>query len=308
MSTYDEVQALVKTAREGEKTERLKALSNLTLLGKPLDKQTQDLLQSVFILVGTDKSIDVSLLHSVATALAKYGDLQTLSVTELLWPRLIWWIEEVAVNPKSTGDKLDLGDLLASDALEGLSRFLQYKGKVTGDLIRIVGMPEQKGVTESFSEMQKQIYLGLLDDALTTIGALGDENGADFLKRWKDDGNLAATIALEHFGESYDIIRKARIEREKEARAKNVPSSKSGSCFVATAVYGNPNHPDVQLLRLYRDQYLLPSALGRAFVKTYYFCSPFLVSVVRPKLAKKVVHIVVIRPFLEHAKKHLHSV
>lgn len=46
------------------------------------------------------------------------------------------------------------------------------------------------------------------------------------------------------------------------------------SCFVATAVYGDPFHPDVQALRNFRDEYLMNCAPGRAFVAAYYRHSP----------------------------------
>jgi cold shock CspA family protein len=61
-------------------------------------------------------------------------------------------------------------------------------------------------------------------------------------------------------------------------------------CFIATAVYGDTLAPEVQALRVFRDQALMPYMLGRAFVKTYYTVSPpiarFLKS--RPGLAAPV--------------------
>jgi hypothetical protein len=47
-----------------------------------------------------------------------------------------------------------------------------------------------------------------------------------------------------------------------------------GGCFVATACYGNYDAPEVLILRAYRDEVLLKSILGTAFVKFYYFVSP----------------------------------
>lgn len=46
------------------------------------------------------------------------------------------------------------------------------------------------------------------------------------------------------------------------------------SCFIATAVYGDACHPDVQALRRFRDEYLMTNPAGRAFVGLYYRYSP----------------------------------
>ncbi|MEW6026174.1 MAG: PQQ-binding-like beta-propeller repeat protein [Planctomycetota bacterium] len=48
----------------------------------------------------------------------------------------------------------------------------------------------------------------------------------------------------------------------------------SQGCFIATAVYGNYNHPNVLVLRNFRDNCLLTNALGRRFVDLYYKISP----------------------------------
>lgn len=51
--------------------------------------------------------------------------------------------------------------------------------------------------------------------------------------------------------------------------------SKSGAtCFVATAVYGDPNHPEVVFLRWYRDNILSKNVLGKLFIKIYWIVGP----------------------------------
>lgn len=52
---------------------------------------------------------------------------------------------------------------------------------------------------------------------------------------------------------------------------------KSSGCYVATAVYGSYDCPQVWTLRRYRDNELAKTWYGRAFIKTYYAISPTLV-------------------------------
>lgn len=52
---------------------------------------------------------------------------------------------------------------------------------------------------------------------------------------------------------------------------------KKGGCYVATAVYGSYDCPQVWTLRRYRDYTLAESWCGRAFIKIYYAISPTLV-------------------------------
>lgn len=55
-----------------------------------------------------------------------------------------------------------------------------------------------------------------------------------------------------------------------------IPTS-SGSCYIATAVYGSYDCPQVWTLRRYRDFVLAKTWYGRLFIKTYYLISPSVV-------------------------------
>jgi hypothetical protein len=49
-------------------------------------------------------------------------------------------------------------------------------------------------------------------------------------------------------------------------------------CFIATAVYGSYDHPNVLILRRFRDTFIESFFLGRCFCSTYYFAAPRLLS------------------------------
>lgn len=52
---------------------------------------------------------------------------------------------------------------------------------------------------------------------------------------------------------------------------------KNDGCYVATAVYGSYDCPEVWTLRRYRDYHLGNSFFGRMFIRIYYAISPIIV-------------------------------
>jgi len=54
----------------------------------------------------------------------------------------------------------------------------------------------------------------------------------------------------------------------------SLSGSGDGGCFIATATYGDYDHPNVQILRGFRDQYLSTNCLGKMIVSLYYRHSP----------------------------------
>lgn len=69
--------------------------------------------------------------------------------------------------------------------------------------------------------------------------------------------------------------------RSKQGDTRITVRNKQGYCFVATACFGDYDHPTVVQLRQFRDQALMVSPLGRSFVSAYYRCGPLLVVMLR---------------------------
>ena len=57
----------------------------------------------------------------------------------------------------------------------------------------------------------------------------------------------------------------------------NCPKLRAGGCYVATAVYGSYDCPEVWTLRRFRGQKLATTLSGRLFIRCYYAISPRMV-------------------------------
>ena len=78
---------------------------------------------------------------------------------------------------------------------------------------------------------------------------------------------------------AYMIMKCQKRIKEIDPDYKIPSESKSSSkgCYVATAVYGSYDCPQVWTLRRYRDNHLALTWYGRAFIYTYYAISPTIV-------------------------------
>ena len=99
-----------------------------------------------------------------------------------------------------------------------------------------------------------------------SVKALNNEALKLMWKGWTYD-ETKGEFALNKFGS-------AQIMTDAFNFLNEILPVKKGGCYVATAVYGSYDCPEVWVLRRYRDNVLAKNIFGRAFIHTYYKLSP----------------------------------
>jgi len=88
--------------------------------------------------------------------------------------------------------------------------------------------------------------------------------------------------------------------------AQPAPPSEGGGgakgCFIAEAAFGSYLHPHVQVLRRFRDDYLITNSIGRTFVEFYYRHSPPLAKLIREHEGLKILVRMVLTPIVYFIK------
>ena len=107
----------------------------------------------------------------------------------------------------------------------------------------------------------------------------GDDQYKEIARLAKEENNKVAAIKLTRQLTGLDLKEaKDFVEQDILGEDPKAPSSSSkGGCYVATAVYGSYDCPQVWILRRFRDYELAQTRRGRAFIRVYYAVSPTLV-------------------------------
>jgi hypothetical protein len=153
------------------------------------------------------------------------------------------------------------------------------------------GFPDRElGNVAGEATLRMSVLLGLLMRANE-----GTISPADLLERIRNLKSLYSTCerlssGANHVNQQFLVVDYPERLAELDMLEKNVdkfifgnsgsvthsPPKSNAGCYIATAVYGEYDHPSVLVLRRFRDEQLRPSALGRFFIRTYYAISPSL--------------------------------
>ena len=95
-------------------------------------------------------------------------------------------------------------------------------------------------------------------------------------------------------------LAKEYVEKLCETRGVKV---KKGGCFIATACYGSYDAPEVMVLRKFRDEKLMKTLAGQAFIEFYYFVSPGVADIIaRNNGLKKAIRNYFLKPIIKATK------
>ena len=144
--------------------------------------------------------------------------------------------------------------------------------------------PEIKGkYTQEFVDRAYAIKQIMYDFGDGLEDVFGDRFGALASYAWKDGIRLHQRyikyLNNKELNKNQILEYASKVKKfDADYQSPNVDTSTpTNGCYVATAVYGSYNCPEVWTLRRFRDNTLDATWYGRAFIQTYYAISPTLV-------------------------------
>lgn len=132
----------------------------------------------------------------------------------------------------------------------------------------------QNKISTSYNQSEKLSYLLSLKAKVETAWSVSNDIGLFDLKSDFRSRYLSNKSALSEL--------RANLNKIGSSSGNSGPS-RGGECYIATMVYGSYNHPQVLILRNFRDEVLSKSALGKWFISFYYKKSPKLVILLHNK-------------------------
>ena len=153
-----------------------------------------------------------------------------------------------------------IATMLSSAAISHYNQFSTVDGasvECSGRIVAAYSIHELlvKALKKYFSDNSDRVLSALKDQ-----NAFISKNGKWFNANYRTTETNRLAAEIKQMDSSYEA-----------------PAVHSGGCYIATAVYGSYDCPEVWTLRRYRDYKLAESWYGRTFIRIYYTISPTLV-------------------------------
>tara|TARA_X000001316_G_C908953_1_gene24804 strand:- start:11 stop:592 length:582 start_codon:yes stop_codon:yes gene_type:complete len=121
--------------------------------------------------------------------------------------------------------------------------------------------------------------------------------------------NTKALLLAEGMGqkeEAIKLLEKAHAINPRDITIEsNLNGLKSSGCFIATAAFGSPLVSEINTLRVWRKEVLLPTLMGRLFVRSYNRLSPPIADAISKNHFAKTTVRFILRKLVAHlSKKH----
>lgn len=207
-----------------------------------------------------------------------------------------WWENAVAPNPpilQSLSQFLLIDDYFAGN---WMIRACYYSIDQNADEFKF---PIKRGVPLSSYVTSNTVTVSGINEEVP-ISVKGGEysiNGGPYTSA---DGtvNNGDTVQIRLISAaSYSTLKSAIVNIGGESdnfvtETEHAPAFSSGDdggyCFIATAAFGSPLAGQVEILRQFRDRYLLTNSLGKKFVSWYYNNGPVAANFIKDKPLAKV--------------------
>lgn len=132
---------------------------------------------------------------------------------------------------------------------------------------------EAINLSDDDKQLDIQRYKNLVDITTALVNSCSYQySNGGYAQEWRL-ADEAKQVNIDNIMKYHEKIKEIDPSYEIPQR----PTPANGGCYVATAVYGSYDCPQVWTLRRFRDYTLAETWYGRAFIRTYYAISPALV-------------------------------
>lgn len=222
----------------------------------------------------------------------------------------------IAFNHAIANAEADKKDTVTSEAVDNLNRaIVAIYGMARNHMIDFVNLDNS---WPTYINQVAQLIDGLeaarqwkpLDrTTLENIIHLAKDNIEGYSYRDQYNNNMAASHSI---SAEYEKFLRERLDQAVEAIREIDPSfappaiekKQADACFIVTATMGDFNHPDVILLRQFRDRWIRQRMGGNAFVAAYYRIGPTLASIIeRNGPLRRLSYRYLVQPAVRFAKR-----